>query len=166
MPGCWITGRLVLQQWSRGNTTLAKTKATAAANPQPQTERIQALLKLVLESLDDGKAEEVVVLDLAEKTSIADYMVVASGRSSRQVITLAEHLAETLKAELGHPIPVEGQTHGDWVLVDGSDIIIHIFRPEVRSFYALEKMWGAALDEPEEVTVPDLRVEPVLAAGA
>lgn len=158
-------GRLAWQQRSRGNTTLAKTKATAAAATEPQTERNQALLDLVLASLDDGKAEEVVVIDLAGKTSIADYMVVASGRSARQVVTLADHLAEKLKAALGQPISVEGKAHGDWVLVDGIDVIVHIFRPEVRSFYALEKMWGAALDAPEETAAAAPSAEPLMAAG-
>jgi len=102
----------------------------------------------VLASLDDDKAEGVVVIDLADKTSIADYMVVASGRSSRQVTTLADHLAERIKAVQKHPVSIEGKTHGDWVLVDAGDVIVHLFRPEVRAFYGLEKMWGAALDEP------------------
>lgn len=103
----------------------------------------------MLASLDDDKAEDVVVIDLADKSSIADFMVVASGRSTRQVMTLADHLAEKLKTVLKHPISVEGKTHGDWVLVDGGDVIVHLFRPEVRSFYGLEKMWGAVLDAPE-----------------
>jgi ribosome-associated protein len=102
----------------------------------------------VLASLDDDKAEDVVVIDLADKTSIADFMVVASGRSTRQVTTLADHLAEKLKAVQKHPVSIEGKTHGDWVLVDGGDVIVHIFRPEVRAFYGLEKMWSALLDEP------------------
>lgn len=103
----------------------------------------------MLASLDDDKAENVVVIDLADKTSIADFMVVASGRSTRQVMTLADHLAEKLKAVLQRPVSVEGKTHGDWVLVDGGDVIVHLFRPEVREFYGLEKMWGAVLDAPE-----------------
>ncbi len=106
------------------------------------------MLDLVLASLDDDKAEDVVVIDLADKSSIADFMVVASGRSSRQVTTLADHLAEKLKVGRKSPVPVEGKSHGDWVLVDGGDVIIHLFRPEVRAFYGLEKMWGTLLEEP------------------
>ncbi len=107
----------------------------------------------MLASLDDDKAEDTVVIDLADKSSIADFMVIASGRSSRQVTTMADHLAEKLKAGRKGPVPVEGKSHGDWVLVDGGDVIVHLFRPEVRTFYGLEKMWGALLDEPAEAAV-------------
>lgn len=112
----------------------------------------KALLDLVLETLDDTKAENVVVIDLAEKSSIADFMVVASGRSSRQVITMADNLAERLKqrsSETGKGIvpSVEGKSQGDWVLIDAGDVVVHLFRPEVRDFYGLEKMWALPHDE-------------------
>lgn len=100
----------------------------------------------MLGSLDDDKAEDVVVIDLLDKSSIADFMVIASGRSSRQVVTMADHLAEKLKARRPQAPSVEGKSQGDWVLVDGGDVIVHLFRPEVRAFYGLEKMWGAAMD--------------------
>jgi len=105
------------------------------------------LLDQVLASLDDDKAEDVVVIDLQEKSCMADYMVVASGRSSRQVATIAEHLAERMKPRLGEAPAMEGLERGDWVLVDVLDVIVHVFRPEVRSFYNLEKMWGAPVKE-------------------
>ena len=101
-----------------------------------------ALLALVRHSLDDDKAEDVVVIDLKGKSSFADYMVIASGRSNRQVVAIAEHLADRLK-QAGHGyVPVEGKQTGDWVLVDAGDVVVHIFRPEPRAFYALEKMWA------------------------
>ncbi len=95
-----------------------------------------------MRTLDDGKAEEIAVIDLAGKSSIGDYMIVASGRSSRQVGALAEQLIEKLKGS-GYRSPgVEGRGQGDWVLVDAGDVVVHLFRPEIRSLYNLEKMWG------------------------
>jgi ribosome silencing factor RsfS/YbeB/iojap/nicotinate (nicotinamide) nucleotide adenylyltransferase len=103
---------------------------------------IEAQLALVRRSLDDDKAEDVVVIDLKGKSSFADYMVIATGRSNRQVVAIADHLADRLK-QAGHgPIPVEGKQGGDWVLVDGGDVVVHVFRPEPRAFYGLEKMWA------------------------
>lgn len=104
-------------------------------------------------SLDDDKAEDTVVIDLANKSNIADFMVIASGRSQRQVGAMAEHLREKLKKELGK-VSVEGAARCDWVLIDGGDVIVHLFRPEVRAFYKLEKMWGAELPEPGRTAVP------------
>lgn len=101
-------------------------------------------LKSVLDSLDDSKAEQVVPIDLRGKSVVADYMVIASGRSHRHVTAVADQLLRTLK-ENGHGnnAKVEGLASGDWVLIDTGDIIIHIFRPEVREFYNIEKMWQA-----------------------
>jgi ribosome-associated protein len=102
-----------------------------------------ALVQLILNSLEKDKAEDVVAIDLKGKTSIADDMIVASGRSQRHVGALAEHLLETLK-EAGHRnVRIEGLPHCDWVLIDAGDTIVHLFRPEVREFYRLEKLWGA-----------------------
>lgn len=102
----------------------------------------ESQLDLVRRSLEDDKAEDIIVIDLKGKSSFADYMVVASGRSNRQVVAIADHLAERLK-QAGHGyVPVEGRQGGDWVLVDGGDVIVHVFRPEPRAFYALEKMWA------------------------
>lgn len=100
-----------------------------------------ALLARILSSLDDDKAEDVVTIDLRGRSSVADYMVVCSGRSSRQVAAIAEKLIERLKADLGRTCKVEGKEQGDWVLIDATDVVVHVFRPEVREFYQLEKMW-------------------------
>lgn len=109
-----------------------------AAQFQPTSEE---LLERILTSLDDDKAEDVVQIDLQGKSSIGDYMVVASGRSTRQVSAMSEKLVEKLKQEFGMACKVEGKDAGDWVLIDTGDVIVHIFRPEVREFYQLEKMW-------------------------
>jgi ribosome-associated protein len=95
----------------------------------------------VVNALDQDKAEEIVTIDLAGKTSIADYMVIASGRSARQITALAEKISEHLK-EHGIKPRIEGRQSGDWILVDGGDIIIHLFRPEVRKFYSIEDIWN------------------------
>ena len=101
----------------------------------------RALLAAILKSLDDDKAEDVVEISLRGKSEMADYMVIASGRSTRQVSAIAEKLADRLKQGFGIPAKIEGKDIGDWVLIDAGDVIVHIFRPEVREFYQLEKMW-------------------------
>lgn len=103
-----------------------------------------ALLARILSSLDDDKAEDVVQIDLRGKTAIGDYMVIASGRSSRQVTAMAEKLSDRIKHEYGFTPKIEGRDTGDWVLIDTGDVIVHVFRPEVREFYQLEKMWQPA----------------------
>jgi ribosome-associated protein len=102
----------------------------------------QKLKEFIEHFLDSKKAENIVSVNLQGKTSIADYLVIASGRSQRQVASLAELLREELKKQGVRPIHIEGLPQGDWVLVDAGDIIIHLFRPEVRLFYNLEEMWG------------------------
>ncbi|MFM2354428.1 MAG: hypothetical protein RLZZ528_164 [Pseudomonadota bacterium] len=99
------------------------------------------LLDRILKSLDDDKAEDVVSIDLRGRSSVADHMVICSGRSSRQVGAIAEKLTERLKEEFGRSCKIEGKETGDWVLIDTGDVIVHVFRPEVREFYQLEKMW-------------------------
>ena len=99
------------------------------------------LLARVLASLDDDKAEDVVQIDLRGRSDMADYMVICSGRSSRQVASIAEKLVDKLKQDFGMTAKMEGKETGDWVLIDGRDVIVHVFRPEVREFYQLEKMW-------------------------
>lgn len=118
----------------------------------PQTN--DPLAAFVIESLDADKAEDIVVIDLAGKTSIADAMVIASGRSSRQVGAMADHLMQKLKAQ-GHQVTVEGMNTCDWVLLDAGDVVVHLFRPEVRAFYNLEKMWGAAAPAPAAAPMGD-----------
>ena len=105
-----------------------------------------SLHALVLQSLDDDQAQEIVSIPLEGKSSIADHMIVASGRSSRQVTTMAQKLSERIKkGGFGHS-RIEGLPTADWVLVDAGDIVVHLFRPEVRSFYHLERMWGFGED--------------------
>lgn len=127
---------------------------TAPANPPQTPSQISsetssktspdsALLTQAIQNLlDENKAEEIITIDLRGKTSIADQMIIASGRSNRQVSALASRIIDFLREEHGIRARSEGQSEGDWVLIDAQDIIIHLFRPEVRAFYALEKMWA------------------------
>ena len=116
--------------------------AAGIAKPSRMPADPGALLAVVLESLDDDQAQDVVNIPLEGKSSIADYMIVASGRSTRQVAAIATKLAERLKnGGFGSP-RIEGLPAADWVLIDAGDVIVHLFRPEVRSFYNLERMWG------------------------
>jgi ribosome-associated protein len=119
----------------------AQHTATGRATDQMDTPTSDQLLARILTSLEDDKAEEIVQIDLRGKSTIADWMVVASGRSSRQVAAMSEKLVERLKQDHGVPCKVEGKDAGDWVLIDAGDVIVHVFRPEVREFYQLEKMW-------------------------
>ncbi len=124
--------------------------APAGAGPEaalaalPGKTDSEQLLALILKSLDDDKAEEVVTIDLRGRSAMADYMIVASGRSARQVSAIAEKLAERLKEVLGQRARSEGKEQGDWVLIDAGDVVVHVFRPEVREFYQIEKMWMPA----------------------
>jgi len=99
------------------------------------------LLDLILTSLEDDKAEDVVVIDLKGKSEMADHMVIASGRSTRQVTAISDKLVDRIKQDRGLISKVEGKDAGDWVLIDTGDVVVHVFRPEVREFYQLEKMW-------------------------
>jgi ribosome-associated protein len=108
---------------------------------------VRALVKLIETSLDADKAQEIVTVPLAGKTTIADFMVVASGTSARHLTAMADHLAQKLKTK-DILAPVEGKRHGEWILVDAGDVIVHLFRPEARAHYAIEKMWDAAFAEP------------------
>ena len=110
------------------------------------------MLTLIRKVLDDHKAEDVVVIDLRGKSTIGDYMVIATGTSSRHVSAVATELLQAMKDRGLVGLTPEGQRQGDWVLIDAGDIIIHLFRPEVRAFYSLEKMWEAELLEPEHTT--------------
>jgi len=123
------------------------TIAAGAANPRSamrpaaHSATSDTLLAAVRASLDDDKAEDVVQIDLRGKSEMGDYMVIATGRSTRQVSAIAEKLADRLKTEFGLVAKLEGRETGDWVLIDAGDVIVHVFRPEVREFYQLEKMW-------------------------
>jgi ribosome-associated protein len=109
-------------------------------------DRVDALHALILKCLEDGQAEEVVTIALAGRSAIADHMVIASGRSTRQVAALAQRIEAEVKAKLGRNVRMEGLASADWVLIDAHDVIVHLFRPEVRNFYGLEKMWAFDAD--------------------
>ena len=130
----------------QADPAVAATPAAApqpAVNPVPLPESVPGSLHaLILQSLDDDQAQEIMSIPLAGKTTIADHMVIASGRSTRQVAAMAQKLAERVKhAGFGHS-RIEGLPAADWVLIDTGDVIVHLFRPEVRSFYNLERMWA------------------------
>ena len=131
-------------------------KKTIAAGPKPvprerrklaERSALEKLQSVIVGSLDDDKAENVVTLDLAGKAMFCDRMVIATGLADRQITAMAEHLSEKLH-KAGFPrVQVEGKGGSDWVLIDAGDIVVHLFKPEARSMYALEKMWGADLDD-------------------
>jgi len=120
--------------------------ASAGSNPAQVIDlsdaNLDPLLKLVLTQLDDDQAQDIVTIDLKGKSSIADHMVIASGRSTRQVAAIAQKLAEKIKQAGFGPVKLEGLPAADWVLLDAGDIVVHLFRPEVRGFYNLERMWA------------------------
>jgi len=141
---------------TKSATVKSEKKKTPAKKPEARKAQAKApkanaaVLKSILKSLDDDKAENVVSIDLKGKSPMADYIVIASGRSARHVSAIAEHLLDTL-GKTGLKAKVEGLSQGDWVLVDAMDAIVHIFRPEVRAFYNLEKMWGEDAHSAEAV---------------
>ena len=113
----------------------------------------EVLLARIIASLEDDKAENIVQIDLRGRSDMADYMVICSGRSSRQVAAISEKLMDRLKEAFGRYCKIEGKETGDWVLIDSADVIVHVFRPEVREFYQLEKMWmpaGQAASRPAQ----------------
>lgn len=119
-------------------TSTTPASATASA-PSPES---QALHALIMHQLDEDQAQEVMSIPLAGISSIADHMIIASGRSSRHVAAMADKISSRIKQEgMGYP-RLEGLPTADWVLIDAGDVIVHLFRPEVRSFYNLERMWG------------------------
>jgi ribosome-associated protein len=132
---------------AKGNTLRTALRKKADIVPSPAgisvNDAVSRAIKTVLVSLEDSKAENIVSIDIQGKSSLGDYMVIASGRSHRHVSAVADHLLKALKdAGLG-TARVEGLAGADWVLIDSGDIIVHVFRPEVRDFYNLEKMWQA-----------------------
>lgn len=131
-----------LQMQTKPRSRKAAAPKGAAAPPPAST-----LASRIMATLEDMKAEETVVIDLANKTSLADTMFITTGRSNRHVGAIADEVAKALK-EAGETVRIEGVPHCDWVLIDAGDCIVHVFRPEVRAFYNLEKMWGE--DRPGE----------------
>jgi len=124
---------------------LADTPDMASAKAPASVDDLHAA---VMRSLDDDQALDIVSIPLAGKSSIADHMVIASGRSTRQVASMANKLADRLKQDHGKLVRIEGLPTADWVLIDADDIIVHLFRPEVRTFYNLERMWAFGDDKP------------------
>jgi ribosome-associated protein len=118
-------------------------KPTRAKAKKPADAGAVTALSTVLEQLDDAKAEQIITIDLDDKSAIADTMVVASGRSNRHVGAIADQIVMKLKEAGFRDLRIEGMPQCDWVLVDAGDVVVHIFRPEVRSFYNLEKLWSA-----------------------
>lgn len=118
---------------------IAKKKPTKELKPSEQWRNV------VTGSLDENKAEDITALDLHDKCSFTDFMVVASGRSARHVASLADHVVDDLRKAGGNVMSVEGKDTGDWVLIDAGDVVVHIFRPEIRQFYNIEKMWAIPL---------------------
>jgi ribosome-associated protein len=121
--------------------------AGAPKGAAPDEAGSRELLSLIIKTLDQDGAEDILDIPLAGKSPIADFMVVASGRSTRHVAALSENLVDCLKREAGVTSRIEGREVADWVLIDTGDVIVHIFRPEVREFYQLEKMWQATPDK-------------------
>ncbi len=121
----------------------APRKAKVKATPS-ELDRLQ---KIIVDSLDDDKAEDIVALDLSGKAMFCDRMVIATGLADRQISAMAQHLAEKLHKEGMKRVPIEGATGSDWVLIDAGDIVVHLFKPESRTMYGLERMWGKELDE-------------------
>jgi ribosome-associated protein len=119
----------------------APKRRPAKAEPTP-VDPVEALHALILQTLEDDQAVETVSIPLAGKSTIADHMVIASGRSTRQVASMAQKLSAKIKAARGTGPRIEGLATADWVLIDAGDVIVHLFRPEVRSFYNLERMWS------------------------
>ena len=134
---------LTYMQQAAGNTA-----APAAGLPAASAGSERDLIAAVIASLEEDKAEDIVVIDLRGRSSMADQMVVCSGRSTRQVSAISEKLIDRLKQEYGFTPRSEGLETGDWVLIDAGDVVVHVFRPEVREFYQLEKLWQPATPEP------------------
>ena len=139
-----------------GNTPGTPRKKTIAAGPRAVAPRrgrsaepsaLQQLQSVIVGSLEDDKAENVVTLDLEGKASFCDRMVIATGLADRQITAMAEHLSEKLHKAGLKRVQVEGANGADWVLIDAGDIVVHLFKPEARAMYGLEKMWGSELDE-------------------
>jgi ribosome-associated protein len=120
----------------------ATARRTPASEAIEKRDSVDAMHEMILAQLDADQAVEAISIPLAGKSSIADHMVIASGRSTRQVASMTAKIAERIKTEFGRSPRIEGLPTADWVLIDAGDIIVHLFRPEVRSFYNLERMWA------------------------
>lgn len=139
-PGSRGTAR-IKEGYDLTPETVAAAAADQSFRKEPQTPTAEALRAAVIASLEDDKAEDIVQIDLRGRSDMADWMVIASGRSTRQVAAIAEKLADRVKQTFGIISKMEGRETADWVLIDTGDVIVHVFRPEVRDFYQLEKIW-------------------------
>ena len=128
-----------------------RAKKTTGSPKATQLARLDRMQAVIVESLEADKAEEVTTLDLAGRAAFTDRMVIATGLADRQISAMAQHLEERLEGIGIKRVQIEGSGGSDWVLIDAGDIVVHLFKPEARALYALERMWGADLDEPEEV---------------
>lgn len=131
----------------KSTSTATKKKSTTAKKAPPRRKSLTAAEKCrncISTALDENKAEDIVALDVSDKCSFADYMIVASGRGGRHVSSLADHVIDALKKDGFHYANAEGQDTGDWVLIDAGNVIVHIFRPETRQMYNIEKMWSVS----------------------
>lgn len=141
--------RLETTPWS---TTLPAAQTETNSARAATIEDIRAFSDTIISSLEDDKAEDLTVIDLTDKSSLADIMIIASGRSARHVSSLADHIAKKVKEKVGQAPKLEGMPNADWVLIDLGDVIVHLFRPEVRAFYNLEKIWaGDSGHRPDDV---------------
>lgn len=132
------------------STHIQPAAPVAPPAPIPQPEELKALIE---QSLEDDQAENVIVIDLNGKTTFADYMIVATGRNQRHLGAMALKLADKLRQSGIRGVEIEGLAQADWVLIDGGDVIVHLFREEVRSFYNIEKMWGLDTPRPADASV-------------
>lgn len=140
-----------------------KEKGAIGTQTQTRSKQDRTLVDLVVTSLEDDKAQSITVIDLTGKSTLADFMVIASGTSARHLSAVSDHLVERLKAGNAAKAVVDGKDQGDWVLIDAGDIIVHLFRPEVREFYNLEKLWGTG--SPGTAASADTPVDQVLGSA-
>ena len=133
----------VNQQIIEGTETLTSSAPRTLPAKSATLEDIRTVAEALAKALEDDKAEDLLFIDLDGKSSLADFMIIASGRSGRHVAALADHLSHQVKKLTGRPANVEGMPNADWVLIDTGDVIVHLFRPEVREFYNLEKIWAS-----------------------
>jgi ribosome-associated protein len=134
---------LIGEKQPEGIQALTSSAPRLQAAKQTTVEDIRAVAESLSKALEDDKAEDLLFIDLQGKSSLADFMIIASGRSGRHVAALADHISQEVKKLTGRTPSVEGMPNADWVLIDTGDVIVHLFRPEVREFYNLEKIWAS-----------------------
>lgn len=143
----WLSGPVdaIILHLEATEGTEALTSSAPRVQPAQQAtlEEIRTVAESLAKALEDDKAEDILFIDLEGRSSLADFMIIASGRSGRHVSALADHIAQDVKRLTGRPASIEGMPNADWVLIDTGDVIIHLFRPEVREFYNLEKIWAS-----------------------